>query len=127
MHAFFVMSDSGPPAAPNDIVIVSTPEDVAGRMSLSKLKIERLSSPSEGLVGPCDDVLLRALDAENRRFLGLVILVRLGSMAGDDGWERASVLTDGWLLVEEPRSPGNGGRGTREAWKDRCLRGVFPP
>ena len=62
----------------------SMPDAVAGRMSLSKLKIDRLSS-SEGLVGPCEDVLLRALDPEKRRFRGLVTLLRRGSIEGDEG------------------------------------------
>ncbi len=127
MHAFRVMRERGPPDAPNDIVIVSTPDDVAGRMSLSKLNIDRLSSSADGLTGPCDDVLLRALDPENSRLRGLVTLLRRGSTTGEEGWVRASVLVDAWPLLEEPwRSPGSGGRGTREAWKDRCLRGVFP-
>lgn len=29
-------------------------------------------------------------------------------------------------MPEEPRKFGIGGRGTRDAWNDRCLRGVFP-
>lgn len=85
MHAFRVKSDSDPPAELNDIVIDSIPEDVTGRMSLSKLSIERLSSSAPALVGPCDDVLLRALDPENSRFRGLVTLLRRGSTTGEDG------------------------------------------
>ena len=72
----------------------STPDDVAGRMSLSKLKIDRLSS-SEGLVAPCEDPLLLALDPEKRRFRGLVTLLRRGSIEGEEGCESASELADG--------------------------------
>ena len=67
------------------MVIISTPEDVAGRMSLSKLNIDRLSSSTPALIGPCEDVLRRALDPENKRFRGLVTLLRRGSSTGDEG------------------------------------------
>ena len=123
MHAFRVVNDSPPPADPNDIVMASAPEDVEGRTSLSKLKTERLSSTSEGLVGPCEDVLLRALDPENSLFLGFVMLPRFGSTFGEEGGGSESALAEGWLTEE--RKPGNGGRMPRLPWKDRCLRGVL--
>lgn len=109
------MSDSGPPAAPNDRVMWSMATDpVPGRESVSRLNTDRLSSSVEG-VGPCEDVLLRALEPENRRLRGLVTLLRRGSIMGDDGAGSVSRLDDGCADDEPFLKPGIGGIGTRAA------------
>ena len=122
MHAFRVISESGVPDAPNDNVMWSMAADpVPGRESISRLNIDLPSSSAEALVGPCEDVLLRALELENSRFRGLVTLPRRGSMIGDVDVGSVSELADG-CPDDDPRSPGSGGRGTRGWWNDRCLR-----